>query len=105
MKLPIGRLGSFSPERARRMASDTASTALSWPMTRSCSASSMCSSFSASPSSMRLTGMPVMDAISSAMSCSVTVMSVVWVFAHSALAPSYSAWISSTCCRMRAAAS
>ena len=31
----------------------------SWPMTRSCSASSMCSSFSASPSSMRLTGMPV----------------------------------------------
>ncbi len=48
----------------------------------------MWSSFSASPSIMRLTGMPVMVAISSPMSCSVTVMSVVCVFSHSAFAVS-----------------
>ncbi len=65
----------------------------------------MCSSFSASPSIIRLTGMPVIDAISSAMSCSVTVMSAVCVFSHSAFAASYSRWISSTSWRMRAAAS
>src|SRR3989304_4540116 len=35
-KEPIGRLGSFSPARARRMASATAPTASSWPTTRSC---------------------------------------------------------------------
>ena len=31
---PIGRFGSWSPDRARRSALATASTALSWPTTR-----------------------------------------------------------------------
>ena len=35
-KLPIGRSGSPSPARERRTASATASTASSWPTTRSC---------------------------------------------------------------------
>ena len=35
-KLPIGRLGSFIPARALTTASDTRSTALSCPTTRSC---------------------------------------------------------------------
>ena len=34
-KEPIGRLGSFSPERARRMALAIALTASAWPITRS----------------------------------------------------------------------
>ena len=34
MKLPIGRLGSCSPARARRTASDTATIAVCWPITR-----------------------------------------------------------------------
>ena len=32
-KLPIGRLPSSKPARLRRIALDTASTALSWPIT------------------------------------------------------------------------
>ena len=32
MKLPIGRFGSESPLRDRRMALDTAATAASWPI-------------------------------------------------------------------------
>ncbi len=55
------------------MASDTASMASSWPTTRSCSFSSMCSSLSRSPCIMRETGMPVArettSAISSAPTC------------------------------------
>src|ERR1022692_3338978 len=51
MKLPIGRLGSFKPERARITASATAVTASSCPITRLCSSSSKCSSFCISPSS------------------------------------------------------
>ena len=35
MKLPIGRFGSFSPDLARRTASETADTAESCPRTRS----------------------------------------------------------------------
>ena len=49
--MPIGRFGSFKPERARITASATAVTASSWPMTRWCSSSSRCSSFCISPSS------------------------------------------------------
>ena len=32
MKLPMGRFGSLRPARARRMASDSATMAASWPM-------------------------------------------------------------------------
>ena len=59
MNEPIGRLGSCRPARARRTAVETASTASPWPTTRLASASSMRSSLSRSPSSMRSTGMPV----------------------------------------------
>ena len=59
MKLPMGRLGSLRPARLRRMALATSDTASFWPITRSCSRSSMWISFWTSPSSMRATGMPV----------------------------------------------
>ena len=39
---PIGRSGSPRPERERRMALETASTASSWPTTRSCRRPSSC---------------------------------------------------------------
>ena len=44
MNEPIGRFGSLRPARARRTALAMISIASCWPMTRSCSASSMCSS-------------------------------------------------------------
>jgi hypothetical protein len=50
------------------------STASSWPTTRSCSASSMRSSFSRSPSSIFETGMPVQRETTSAISSSVTLL-------------------------------
>ena len=59
MNEPMGRLGSCRPARARRTAVDTASTASRWPTTRFASVSSMRSSLSRSPSSIRSTGMPV----------------------------------------------
>ena len=71
-KLPIGRSGSESPARERRSAPETASTASSWPITRSCRRSSMWISFSTSPSIRRETGMPVHLETTSAMSSSVT---------------------------------
>ena len=60
------------PARERRMASVTFSTASSWPMTRWCSTSSRCSSFSRSPSMSFATGMPVQRATMRAISSSVT---------------------------------
>ena len=68
----MGRRGSLSPARARRTASDTASIASSWPITRSWSRSSMWTSFSSSPSIRRVTGIPVQAATISAMSSAVT---------------------------------
>ncbi|MPM87977.1 hypothetical protein SDC9_135078 [bioreactor metagenome] len=72
MKEPIGRFGSFMPERARSTASATRLTASSCPTTRSCSTASRWSSFSRSPSMSRVTGMPVHFATISAISSSVT---------------------------------
>ncbi len=73
---PIGRLGSFRPARARRTASDTASSASSWPTTRPRRASSMAISLSRSPSSIFSTGTPVhretTEAICSASTTSLT---------------------------------
>ena len=72
MNEPMGRSGSDSPARERRRALATASTASSCPTTRSCRRSSMCTSFSTSPSISLLTGMPVHDATTSATSSSDT---------------------------------
>ena len=55
----MGRFGSDSPARLRRMALATADTASSCPTTRPWRASSIRISFSTSPSSSRLTGTPV----------------------------------------------
>lgn len=59
MNEPAGRFGSFKPERERRMALESAVTASSWPMMRSCRTPSMRSSFSVSASVRLLTGTPV----------------------------------------------
>ena len=72
MNEPIGRLGSFSPARARRTALETMSIASCWPMTRLWRASSMCSRRSDSSALMRITGMPVHMLTTWAMSSSVT---------------------------------
>src|SRR5438552_7718 len=72
MKLPMGRLGSFRPDRARITASETAVTASSWPTTRLCSSSSRRSSFCISPSSSFDTGTPVHRLTMAAISCSST---------------------------------
>ena len=72
MKEPIGRLVSERPARLRRTAFDTRCRAPSWPTTRCRSRSSMWTSFCASPSSNRPTGMPVHLLTSLAMSSSST---------------------------------
>ncbi|MNV57662.1 hypothetical protein D3C71_1500050 [compost metagenome] len=69
---PIGRFGSDSPARLRRIALDTALTASFWPMTRECSSCSRRNSLSRSPSSILATGIPVARASTSAISASVT---------------------------------
>ncbi|GBD30265.1 hypothetical protein HRbin32_01368 [bacterium HR32] len=68
----MGRLGSLRPARARRMASATACTASSCPTTRWWSRSSSCRSFCISPSSSRVTGIPVHLLTTSAMSSAST---------------------------------
>ena len=73
-KEPFGRFGSDSPARERRIASDTALTASSWPTTRLPIDSSILSSFSRSPSSILDTGMPVHFETTSAISSSVTLL-------------------------------
>ena len=59
MKLPIGRFGSLSPARERRIAFATTTSASSCPTTRSRSRCSICVSFCTSPSSIFDTGIPV----------------------------------------------
>ena len=59
MNEPMGRLGSLSPARERRMALATRSSAASWPTTRWRRRSSMVTSFLTSPSSIFETGIPV----------------------------------------------
>ena len=72
MNEPIGRFGSLSPARERRTALETATTASSWPMTRSLRLSSIRTSFWISDSIIRVTGTPVHLETISAMSSSVT---------------------------------
>src|SRR5437588_674155 len=69
MNEPVGRLGSLSPARERRIALETTSIAGCWPITRLCSSSSIRISFAVSASVSLNTGIPVhidtMSAISS----------------------------------------
>ncbi len=50
MNEPLGRFGSFSPARVRRMAWETDLMASCWPTTRLCSSSSMRRSLAVSSS-------------------------------------------------------
>ena len=109
MKEPIGRFGSCRPERARRSAFATASTACSWPTTRWCKRSSMWMSFSTSPSSRRETGIPVHEETTAAMSSSSTSSFTIGVSVRcSRSASSFSSsgripyWISATRARLPA---
>src|SRR6059036_405467 len=58
-KEPVGRFGSFSPARERRIAFEMTSTAACCPMTRLWSSSSMRMSFAVSASVSLKTGIPV----------------------------------------------
>ena len=69
---PMGRFGSDSPARLRRMAPATEDTASSWPTTRSCSLSSKSTSLAISPCIIFCTGMPVHVDTTSAISSSDT---------------------------------
>ena len=71
-KDPMGRLGSLSPARLRRMALETADTASSCPTTRSWRVPSRRTSFWISPSMSRETGTPVQRETTSAMSSAST---------------------------------
>ncbi|SHV69273.1 Uncharacterised protein [Mycobacteroides abscessus subsp. abscessus] len=69
---PVGRLGSATPARARRTASETASTAFFCPTTRLPSSSSMRNNLAVSPSMRRPVGMPVHADTTSATSSGLT---------------------------------
>ena len=71
-KDPVGRSGSATPARERRTASETARTASVWPMSREPMIDSMLSSLSVSPWRRRPAGMPVHEAMTSAMSSAPT---------------------------------
>ena len=90
-KEPLGRLGSERPARERRTALETATTASSWPTTRSCRADSMRSSLSRSPSIILDTGIPVQRETTSAISSSVT------LFRNSTGSLVSLCWASSSC--------
>ena len=90
MKLPIGRLGSFKPARARRTALLIDVTASFWPMTRPCNVASRFNSRSDSVSLIFVKGIPVQPAITSAISsCDNSVLLPPCAFCHSFLASSY----------------
>ena len=91
-KEPMGRLGSLRPERARRMARDTALMASCCPMTRLCRVSSRCRSFSDSFSLSRWAGMPVHRATTSAMSSPVTWPLMARRFSSQASFSAFSFW-------------
>ncbi len=83
-KLPIGRLGFFSPARALLTARATALTASSWPTTLLCRISSRFTSRSLSSSASLLTGIPVQLETIAAISSSPTVpISRLRLLAHS----------------------
>jgi hypothetical protein len=74
MKLPMGRFGSFRPARFRWMAFTTLATASSCPITLPTISSFMRRSLPLSFSAMRITGMPLIIATTSATFSSVTVV-------------------------------
>jgi len=71
-KVPIGRRGSRSPARLRRIALAIAVTASSWPTMKRASSSSIRTSLSDSRSSSLVTGIFVMFERTSAMSSALT---------------------------------
>ena len=84
MNEPIGRFGSLSPARERRMARDTALMASSWPTTDSWSSSSIRIRRAVSASWSRVTGMPVQrDTMKAMASSSMTGRRVCRSFSHS----------------------
>ena len=93
INVPIGRFGSFKPERARRIAFETASTASSWPITSLWSKSSIFRSFSISPSISLFTGMFVHLLTTLAMSSS-SISSLSKVFSFFLSLPFSSAFLS-----------
>jgi hypothetical protein len=73
MNEPVGRFGSLSPARERRMARDTALMASSWPTTDAWSSSSIRMRRDAPASWSRVTGMPVQrDTMNAMFSSSMT---------------------------------
>ena len=84
IKEPMGLLGSCSPARLRRMASDNAVIASSWPMTRLCSSSSRRNNFPSSLSSILPTGIPVHLETTSAISETSTSSLIILACASSA---------------------
>ena len=91
IKEPIGRSGALIPALARKIASLTTLTASSWPITRSWSTSSKWSSFSLSPVSILVTGMPVQRLTTLAISSSPTSSFKSWLSAPLAAMDSSSA--------------
>ena len=75
-KLPMGRLGSLSPERLRRTARPMALTASSCETIFLCSSFSICRSRSASLRSRRVSGTPVILLTTSATTSSSTTPSI-----------------------------
>ena len=68
IKLPIGRLGSFNPARARRTALLIEVTASFWPITLSCNVCSRFNNRSDSVSLIFVSGIPVQPAMTSPIS-------------------------------------
>mmetsp|Transcript_111663 Transcript_111663/g.204826 ORF Transcript_111663/g.204826 Transcript_111663/m.204826 type:complete len:261 (-) Transcript_111663:1225-2007(-) len=96
MKEAIGLFGSFNPERDRRTAFATATTASSWPMTRSCRVFSKSIKRADSSADTFSTLMPVISATTRSTSESATKMFwatssgfVVFMFASSASSASF----------------
>ena len=93
MNEPIGLFSSLSPALARSIASDTAWIPSSCPITRLCRISGSLRSLSLSVSTSLLTGMPVHEEMTSAISSSVTSS----CSRRSSLAASALAFFSSSC--------
>ena len=93
MNEPMGRLGSLSPARVRRIERESLTRASSCPITLPLSSSSMLSSLAPSVVWTRSTGTPVIIATTAEISVSVTgyVSSSAWR-SHSSLTFSSSSW-------------
>jgi hypothetical protein len=103
---PIGRLGSLSPARLRRMAREITAIASSWPTTVLCSSSSIRSSRAVSASWSRVTGMPVQrDTMNATPSSLIVGRCVARSFSHCSCSRRISLWSSRSWSRSAAARS